>query len=297
MARKHGTGRQIVGLVVGALVVSAAMPAGARESNLLVELPQKIKASIEEVAVAQRQARQSAEAREVRIKQVVEQVDQAEEHEQRVRGQREYLALRAEGLEDQALMVERVEREIAAIAGNLDRLERVRQDSRERGLGEGIRRDDPQARQAISGTFRGIASILKQVENLSPGATARAGQMLATCRNLDQTAREFFAGRAHESLREQKEFVLEVAMLVQSVKLLLRDEHGYLLSQLWYVDSQDIVVRLGEMGTLVDGLDVRGALRDWHATDEEVLRSHAPVAAAPSRRAAPAADFDRWGQW
>lgn len=265
------------------------------ESNLIITLPQEIKQDIQTVMEVQQETESKVENIEDEIKKVINGIHSAENQEEKVFRRKEYLGLRAEVLEQQARMAKIVSEKLTRIAKNTARLDKLRQSSERVGLGKGISRDDQVAKLAVGDTFKGMHAIISQVKALNPHQNGNTSYMEARCNNLESVARNFFTGKDEDNLMQQNEFIMEVAAFVQSVKLLIREEHDYLLGQVYYVDSQDIIVSLGAMDEVFGGLQFNTKFERYRELDSEVLFDDEISSTRTSRSFT--IDTSRWGDW
>lgn len=256
------------------LMAAILLPAvgWARESSLLVELPVKINASIEKLKEIEKDSDRKFKDNETRIRKVAEQVGDATSYDERVSLRKKYLALRAENLKVQVEKTIVIQGELESIAVNMERLQKAREDSDRLGIGAGIKWDDPNAKAAISSTFQGISAILEQVRSVRGVDGGKLRDMMTTAKTLDDAARSFFNGRRDISLEEQKDFIMQAAALTRSVRLLLQQEHDWLLGTLYYVNSRNIVVKVADLRKIMfGGVNVGTKFQGMHDMDREVL--------------------------
>ena len=287
-----------IGLSAAALFLMLALSeiSQAVESNLIIKLPLEIKQDIQSVMEIQQQTQKKVEGIESQITETVDSIHAADSQEEKVLLRKEYLGLRAEVLEQRAVMVQTVGDKLERIAKNIGRLEKVRQSSERVGLGKGISRDDPEARQAIADTFKGMHAIISQVKSLNADQGQNISYLEAQSNNLESVARKFFNGQNETNLEQEKEFILSVAAFVQSVKLLIREEHDYLLGQVYVVDAQDIVQSLGSLDEVFGGLQISTAFENYRALDSEVLQDD-EIALNRAGGRSSHIDTSKWGNW
>jgi len=286
----------VVAAVVAAVAILAAGVALAAENPLLVTLPQQINSSVSKILTLQRSADRQVKAQEQQIQQVVQQIESASGQAEIYALQKEYLALRAETLKAHAEKAVGIEQELAKIAHNLERLDRVRRDSEKFGLGPGILRDDA-SKQAVAEVLQGYGALVSMVETVNPGASL--GDLKVSLNTLNGMARTFFStSNDVASLEAQKRFVKEAMIAAKSVQRVLGLEHDYLLRNLFYVDARHLVHQFGELRTAVlgEGLDFSQQWEDLHRQDEQVLQMGAEPAdasAGPTNRI----DSSAWGRF
>lgn len=241
------------------------------ENPLLVQLPQKINQSLANIEMIGQEHDQKTEQKENEIKRIVEQIHQVNDEKKIYSLQKEYLALRAEMLKSYASRTVQIENELASIVRNMDRLEKVWGDSQKFGLGPGIEREDISSRKAVKGMLNGFRSMIDMVETLDPDSNL--GNMKETFVNMNSMGKSYFTNSGHASLQDQKEFILDVLTLSKSVQGVLGAEHDYLLTRLWYIDSNHIVKQFGKikMSILGDGINVNQGLQNMHEQDQQVL--------------------------
>lgn len=287
---------QIIGTcIVAVFVVAFTGKSYAVESNLIIKLPLEIKQDIQSVMEVQQQTQTKVEDIEKQIGNVVEDIHESDSQDEKVYLRKEYLGLRAEVLEQRAVMVQAVGDKLERIAKNIGKLEKVRQSSERVGLGKGISKDDPKARKAIADTFKGMHAIISQVKSLNADQAKNISYLEAQSNNLESVARKFFNGQNETSLAQEKEFILDVAAFVQSVKLLIREEHDYLLGQVYVVDAQDIVQTLGTLDEVFGGLQINTAFENYRELDKEVLVDDEITLSRRGRGSH--IDTSKWGNW
>jgi len=243
----------------------------AAESSLMVQLPQKIQNSLAVIERVGRESDKEIASMESSIKKIVEKIEHANGSDEIVMLQKQYLEGRAKVLRAQAYRTVEVEEQLASIAGNMQRLAQASRDSRSFGLGTGINPEDEEAKKGVSSMLKGFKGLLGMVQQLSPDKNLNS--QFETLTTMNETARLFFAKRSDGSLDEQQRFILESLVLASSVKNILSAEHNYLLQQIYYVDTKNIVNQLGKVQIALSngGSGISDGIIRSHDQDRKVL--------------------------
>ncbi|ACU89346.1 hypothetical protein [Desulfomicrobium baculatum] len=244
----------------------------AAESSLMVQLPQKIQNSLATIEKVGRESDKEIATMESSIKEIVEKIEHANGSNEIVMLQKQYLEGRARVLRAQAYRTVAVEDELASIADNMQRLAQASRDSRSFGLGAGINPGDEEAKKGVSSMLKGFKGLLGMVQQLNPDKNLNSQFEALT--TMNETARSFFAKRSDGSLEEQQRFILESLVLASSVKKILSAEYDYLLQQIYYVDTKNIVNQLGTVQIALKngGSGIVEGIIDLHTQDDKVLR-------------------------
>jgi len=248
----------------------------ATENSMLVELPQKIIQSFANIKRINHQYDLKTKQLETQIQGIVQEFQNAKNEEHIYSIQQEYLAYRAEGLKEEALKLVGIEKELISAIKNMTQLEQVRNDSRKFGIGAGIDRNDIEAKQAVKGMLKGFQSVLNMVDSLNP--EANLSNLQDTFGVMTSMAKSFYTNPSNVSMEFQKKFILESLSFSKSLQGLLGSEHDYLLTRLYYIDSNHIVKQFGKikLAILGSGIGISDGLKKYHRMDEKVLNSSNP---------------------
>ncbi|MBT6337670.1 MAG: hypothetical protein HOJ48_00065 [Desulfobacula sp.] len=245
--------------------------ATAAENSMLVELPKKINLHLGNIAKIAHKYDVQTIQKEGQIKDIIHRLHNANNQDHIYSIQQEYLAHRAESLKGLAHKIVGIENELTSAVKNIIQLDQLRNDSHKFGIGEGIERNDLEAKQAVKGMLKGFESVLHMVEALNP--EVNLSNQYDTFSVMNSMARSFYTNSSNISMESQKKFILEALSLSKSIQGLLGSEHDYLLRRLYYIDSNHIVRQFGKikLAILGNGLDIKNVLEKHHITDEMVL--------------------------
>ena len=248
----------------------------ATENSMLVDLPKKINQSFANIARIGQQHDLQTKQNEAQIQDILQKLPKAKNEHHIYSIQQEYLAYRAENLKGLARKLVGIENELASVVKNMTQLEQARNDSRKFGIGAGIERNDPEAKQAVKGTLKGFKSILHMVEILNP--EANLSNQYDTFSAMNSMAKAFYTNPSNVPLEFQKKVILDCLSLSKSLQGLLGSEHDYLLNTLYYIDSKHIIHQVGEikLAILGNGLDIKHGLEKDHIMDKKILNISKP---------------------
>ncbi len=271
----------ILFLAILLLGVFSVEPSNAAESSLAVVLPARVQKTVQNISKLSHDINRQLTSGRKSIDQVKREIQTTSDDSRLYELRSRYLDLRKSNLNLVEQKVTGIEGQLGSLALDLQHLDRVWRDSSRYGLGQGIKSDDPVAREAVSDMMQGIGSLVDMVEQQD--LRSDMGPIKKSLLALDDSARSFFHGDEQASLKEQMTLVKDWLVLAGAVKKLIGSEKNYL-------SSRHIALQNGHIGRALQQTDTTSwnpeeKFRDYHqGYDREVFDANNPVSVRPARR-------------
>ncbi len=279
----------LLSLAVLLLGSFSAEPACAAESSLSVVLPARVEKTVQNISKLSHDINRQLTSGRKSIDQVKREIQTTSDDSRLFELRSRYLDLRKSNLNLVEQKVSGIEGQLGTLALDLRQLDRVWRDSNRYGLGQGIKSDDPVAREAVSDMMQGIGSLVEMVEQQD--LRSDMGPIKKSLLALDDSAHQFFRGNEQASLKEQMALVKDWLILAGAVKKLIGSEKHYLSGRHVALQNGHIARSLRQVEPA--SWNAEEKFRDYHqGFDREVFEANSPVSVQPARRY----DTSRLGQ-